>query len=286
MVTVLTTRRRLVQAFACLGTATQNNAEPVVDRYSFWVFGLLNPSRLEISGVGSSRLHLDWLSAAWILEPGRMQAIDTRTAPLRVTGPDGRPVSFVLEMPGVLRRSFHGTLKISADGNCLIPVVTMQREIAVSSVVGAELPLARTGDQALMAQAVITRSFLAGIGSPRHRNAFFCDTTHCQFLRCPAPLTSRPARAVAETSGVVIGPKDSIIPVSYSAACGGFTNGGERDGFCYRSVSCRICRELGFARRGHGWGLCQEGAIGLAQRGCKWRGIIDEYFPNAGLRQL
>lgn len=154
MVTVLTTRRRLVQAFACLGTATRNKAEPVVDRYSFWAFGLLNPSRLEISGVGSSRLHLDSISSAWILEPGRIQAISTRTAPVRVAGPDDRPVSFVLEVPGVLRRSFHGTLKISSQGRSLIPVVTMPREIAVSSVVGAELPLARTGDQALMAQAV------------------------------------------------------------------------------------------------------------------------------------
>lgn len=286
MITVLTTRRRLVQAFAGLGMDARGRAEPAIDRYSFWVFGLLNPSRLEISGVAPSRLHLNSTSTEWILESGRIQAIDTRMAPVRVAGPDGGPVSFVLEVPGVLRRSFYGTLKISSDGRSLIPVVTMQREIAVSSVVGAELPLARTGDQALMAQAVITRSFLAGIASPRHRNAFFCDTTHCQFLRCPALPATRPARAVAETSGVVIWANDSVAPVSYSAACGGLTNGGYRDGYCYRSVPCRICRERGLTRRGHGWGLCQEGAIGLAQRGCKWRGIIDEYFPNAGLRHL
>jgi peptidoglycan hydrolase-like amidase len=220
---------------------------------------------------------------ASILEPGRTLLVSHESVPLRCTGPDGAPVNFALEVPGVLRRSYFGTLAIEWQSGVLVAVLSMGRETAVNSITGAELPIARAGNHALMAQAVVARSFLTATLAPRHSEAFFCDTTHCQFLRSPAPPSSAVARAVAETKGVVLFSRDAVLTAYYSAACGGFTEGGLRDGHLYQRVSCETCRRFSLSRRGHGWGLCQEGAIDLSRRGYSWPDILTTYFPDASL---
>ena len=180
-----------------------------------------------------------------------------------------------------------GTLEVRSESGTLIPVVTMDLETAVSSIVAAELPLLTTGREALAAQAVVARSFMAGATTPRHNQAFFCDTTHCQFLRSPACEGSPAACATAATKKIVLASdKAAIFPARYSAACGGSTEAGERDGYLYESVQCLACHESGARRRGHGWGLCQRGAMELARGDCSWRAIVRTYFPNATLRAL
>jgi peptidoglycan hydrolase-like amidase len=212
--------------------------------------------------------------------------VTRESAPLHCTGPEGAPVGFSLEVPGVLRRTYFGTLSIEWQSGVLVPVLTMGRETAVNSIVGAELPIMRAGIHALMAQAVVARSFLAATPAPRHSEAFFCDTTHCQFLRSPAPLRSSVALAVAETNGVVLFSREAVLSAYYSAACGGFTESGVRDGYLYQRVCCETCRRLRLNRRGHGWGLCQEGAIDLSQKGCSWPEILATYFPNTSFRNV
>jgi peptidoglycan hydrolase-like amidase len=32
--------------------------------------------------------------------------------------------------------------------------------------------------------------------------------------------------------------------------------------------------------------MCQEGAIGLARRGCTWRQILSAYYPNAEVKEV
>jgi peptidoglycan hydrolase-like amidase len=71
------------------------------------------------------------------------------------------------------------------------------------------------------------------------------------------------------------------MPARFSAACGGQTEAGLESGQQYISVQCEVCRQKGTARRGHGWGLCQEGAMRLAQDGLTWRAILAKYYPNA-----
>jgi hypothetical protein len=284
-VPTLFTRRAILQSSAALGVPAAVQAASGLGRFSFWVFGLLRPSRLIIEPAGSSRLHLRGPDGERIIEPGRTQLIDANSVPLSVTGPDDTPVHFFLEVPGLLRRLYCGGLHVDWRNGQLVPVISMQPELAVNSIVGAELPLLRSSANALTAQSVVVRSFLAGITAPRHANAFFCDTTHCQFLRSPAPPDGDIARAVDRTRGVVLTIAGTILPASYSAACGGVTEKGERDGFAYQSVRCAVCRERHLSRRGHGWGLCQEGAMGLASRGEHWRTILSEYFPSASLSQ-
>src|SRR6202043_3402164 len=84
----------------------------------------------------------------------------------------------------------------------LIAVVAMDREVAVASVVAAEMP-ASTPLEALKAQAIVARSYYAAAGS-RHDGFEFCDTTHCQFLReLPAPSVDA-FRATQETRDILL----------------------------------------------------------------------------------
>ncbi len=278
------TRRDILGAFGASVLCNSIDGYSSRDTFTFWVFGLLKPKRLFISPVGESRLHYTSNQDASILEPGRKLLVTSESVPIRCSGPEGAPVNFYLELPGVLRRPYFGTLAIEWQSGVLVPVLTMDRETSVNSIISAELPVARAGNHALMAQAVVTRSFLMATLTPRHSKAFFCDTTHCQFLRSPAPPRSSVAAAVAETNGLVLFSRDAVLAASYSAACGGSTEGGVRDGYLYQRVSCETCRRLHLSRRGHGWGLCQEGAIGLSQKGYYWRDILNTYFPTASLR--
>jgi hypothetical protein len=252
--------------------------------FSFWTFSLLRPPQLRLRAEHASRLHCRGPFGKFVLESGESHLLLADATPFCASGPGRAPAPFRLEVPGVLRRRFYGTLQVCRIRDFLAPVITMPLEIAVSAIIGAELPLSRAPVEAQMAQAVIARSFMLGTPAPRHAEAFFCDTTHCQFLRSPAPCGSAAYAATAHSSGIALASDGAVFPASYSAACGGITEAGERDGHCYISVRCRTCRALRLRRRGHGWGLCQEGAMELAREGMKWRQILDYYFPNASLR--
>jgi stage II sporulation protein D len=150
-----------------------------------------------------------------------------------------------LGVPGKIARTFRGHVEVTLAGGELVPVVSMDLETAVASVVAAE-QLDGTPLEALKAQAVATRSyFVAARG--RHRGFEFCDTTHCQFLREP-PAASRPAaRAVRETAGLVLAFRGAPLAALYSASCGGHTrslaDAGFRgiDGYPYFAVECAYC---------------------------------------------
>jgi len=269
----LVTRRHIL---AGLASFTASRVSPLL---SFWVFGLLKPTVLHIYPQMNSRLHCHSSYGEEIIEGNRVLRVEASSTPISVTGAD-RPVLFLLEIPGVLRRRYLGNLTITSDGNLLRAVVSMDREVAVSSIVGAELPLATTPLAALAAQAVAVRSFLCAARYPRHGEAQFCDTTHCQFLRAPAAAGSPADQAVRLTHGLVLKAESSMIPAQYSAACGGRTDSAEMDHYRYRSVICEPCRRNYTPRRGHGLGLCQTGAIGLAQAGWRWQEIAGKYYPG------
>lgn len=192
--------------------------------------------------------------------------------------------------------------------------------------------------EALKAQAVATRSFLAA--GARHLDFDFCDTTHCQFLRSPPPSTSRVAQAVLATHGMILAYRGRPLAALYSSRCGGRTRslreiGMEAgDGYPYYAVICAWCRrhplvwrstvsadvrslkpnnedaritasrQLGWSTipgsdftatedgtsiqleghsAGHGVGMCQFGAIGMAQAGFSFRQILSHYYPNTTL---
>ncbi len=90
--------------------------------------------------------------------------------------------------------------------------------------------------------------------------------------------------------------KGAPLAALFSASCGGRTralanpDAGE---YPYFAVECPYCRrgprvrcsycDPGAAGAGHGFGLCQTGAKGMAAGGASFREILDRYFPNVQL---
>jgi stage II sporulation protein D len=155
-------------------------------------------------------------------------------------------VDFVLSVPGEITRHYRGRLAISNVSGELIPVVTMDLETAVASVVAAET-LPGEPIEALKAQAVAARSYFVA-GRRRHEDFDFCDTTHCQFLRSPPPLQSAAFKAAAATQGLVLTFESRAFAAMYTRSCSGRTNSPVEAGlppgnYPYYSVECHYCRQ-------------------------------------------
>lgn len=221
------------------------------------VFGLFHPRDLVLAPGG----------AGVVLEiAGHTISLDARSARVRLAGEimdvtvgsstwrsrrlllharDGGAADFSLSIPGKIRRSYHGTLEIAPRSSELLPVVTMDQEVAVASVVAAESPPGAPLE-ALKAQAVAVRSFIVARASG-HMGFDFCDTTHCQFLRQPPPPGSPAAEAARATRGMVLAWHGSVFAAMYTPACGGHTRSladldlPARD-YPYYSVDCPYCR--------------------------------------------
>lgn len=292
-----------------------------------------------VAGVGDAqRIFLDWSKSQVI---ARSEHTKLQGNKITLTARSGGDSDFFLSVPGKLRRPYRGKLVVIASGNELIPVVDMDLEIAVASVIAAELPK-DTPVEALKAQAVVSRSYLAS-GGHRHPHSDFCDTTHCQFLREPPSPDSRAALAARETQGLVLAWKSKPFAAMFSASCGGHTHSLAQIGtapldYPYYSVECPYCRrspekwsstisetdadalasndeasriktgrKLGWhavqsntyerrkasgvvdvsgVGRGHGVGLCQRGAVGMARSGADFRAILSHYFPNTTIEEL
>jgi hypothetical protein len=273
------TRRDLIQgvaAFCLPGT-------PAAAR-SFWVLGLVTAKRLQIAPIGNGRLYCQSEDRNFVIESGSALSIDTDSGPVGVTGPRGEATPFILRVPGELERGYLAVLNVTSNEKRIIPVIRADIEIATGSIVAAELPVSVAPFDAQAAQAVVSRSILLYSSLPRHPFADFCDTTHCQFLRSPVASGSETARAVTKTRGMALMQGGCGMAPRYSAACGGFTEAGADCGHRYTSVRCEICQSRNLVRRGHGWGLCQEGAMGLARRGWTWRQILATYYPDTAIK--
>ncbi len=262
--------------FLCL-TLSCLAAQAQVVRIS--VFSLFKPTELRIAPALGSVLSING-DARTILEGHQSYTI--RHSRLQVTARDGSDADFRLSIPGKIQRQFHGKLTVYPDGRKLIAIVTMDREIAVASVVAAEMPRS-TPSEALKAQAVVARSYYAA--SPiRHDGFDFCDTTHCQFLRSP-PLSTSPAfHATQATRGLLLEYMDKPIEALYSASCGGRTRSLETGPYPYFSVPCDYCQRHSPGHvQGHQLGLCQSGAAAMAASGATFRSILDHYYPGTSV---
>jgi stage II sporulation protein D len=167
-----------------------------------------------------------------------------RTERLRATDRDQMAADFVLAVPGKLARRYEGVLEIKAAAGELVPVVSMDLELAVGSTVQAETNPG-TPAEALKAQAVVSRSYLsANFG--RHKNFDFCDLTHCQALREPPGADSPASQAAAATRGLVLTYKGKPIASMFTRSCGGHTRTPQELGlpqaeYPYFSVACEAC---------------------------------------------
>ncbi|HEV3207214.1 MAG TPA: SpoIID/LytB domain-containing protein [Terriglobales bacterium] len=167
-----------------------------------------------------------------------------RAASIHAANRSGGVADFVLAIPGKISRHYQGVLEIKASGGVLVPIVTMELETAVASVVQAEnspdTPL-----EAMKAQAVATRSYLVA-GQGRHHDFDFCDSTHCQFLREPAAPDSSAARAALATRGLVLAYREKAVATMFTRSCGGHTRTAQEAGiphqaYPYFAVACDYC---------------------------------------------
>jgi stage II sporulation protein D len=225
------------------------------------VLGLFYPRQITLSIADGEALLLSAGNNVFVLEPGPRPSTaqiriagDTlllefgdrvvRASDIHAAGRNSQTVAFVLGVPGKISRQYRGTLAVKAIEGVIVPIVTMDLETAVASVVAAEsapgAPL-----EALKAQAVVTRSyFIAGKG--RHRNFDFCDLTHCQFLRDPPNPESPAAAASSATRGLVITFEEKPVAAMFTRSCGGHTRtpaelGISGSGYPYFSVRCDYC---------------------------------------------
>ena len=224
------------------------------------VLGLFHPSELMIepAGVQILHIHADYSDILLNGEPNHRRLfirasenqVVIQGVPASSCTVDARDASssvrFRLSIPGKINRVYEGKLSITAHRGVLTAIVSMNRERAVASIVASEMPI-DAPLEALRAQAVVTRSFLAA--GPRHRDFDFCDTTHCQFLRSPDDVNARVAQAVASTHLLVLSWHNQTLPALYSSRCGGQTRSlaavgmNAHDAYPYYSVQCKWCRD-------------------------------------------
>ena len=169
---------------------------------------------------------------------------EIRAREIHAAGRNQNAANFVLSVPGKIERRYRGTLDVTVVNGVLVPVVTMDLETAVASVVYAE-SLAGTPIEALKAQAVVTRSyFVAAVG--RHAEFDFCDLTHCQFLREAPPRGSPAALAAEATRDLVITFDEKPVAAMFTRSCGGHTLtpadiGISSGAYPYFPVICDFC---------------------------------------------
>ena len=146
---------------------------------------------------------------------------------------------------------------------------------------GSNYPL-----EALKAQAIAARSFALSASKHGARAQVCTDHGCCQAWKADhAPL---PDRAVAETRGLVLTFGDAIATPFYFGHCDGRTRNFEdvwssRSPVPYcRGVPC-ICGHT--QMKGHGVGMCQEGARAMAERGATADEILTHYYAGVAIIQ-
>ncbi len=176
---------------------------------------------------------------------GHSQTIATIT--LTVNQTLTLPDSIVtLTVPGKLTRTYRGALTVTTRNGALLPVLTMDSELAVASIVAAEAP-PNAPIEALEAQAIASRSFL--LATPHGPWYDATDTTHDQFLRSPPAPGSPAARATLATRHVVLTWQPAagaprIVRAMYARSCGGHTRphpSGNPADYPFYAVACAFC---------------------------------------------
>ncbi len=233
-------------------------------------------------------------NAFWLLAAGD----DNMFAAHRWFRPDGRPVlsqsvNALMALPK-RPRQLKPALTVPETIRVLMPddtVVVMNLEEYLKGVIPAEIG---TGQpmEALKAQAVAARCYAVTARRHPDKGADVCTTSHCQVWKPDHyPDTDQ---AVNDTAGVLVvyqpapapataaaEPSEEVIRGFYFGHCDGHTRNSEDVWvtalpYC-RSVPCpRPYDDLW----GHGVGMCQEGAIAMAEQGGSFEDILTHYYTG------
>jgi stage II sporulation protein D len=257
------TRRQFAGGFAALlacarGAPSLASPRPI----SFGVFSLFEPREMTLSADLPLLLRVDDRRFALSSEGGpvslrvkgdhiqiRLSSEILLASRLRATSFEGGPTAVFLAVPpttehGGVERQFEAVIDIDLTGGRLRPVVSMDIETAVASIVAAESSVLAP-EASFMAQAVASRSFLLAARTV-HTGFDFCDTTHCQFLRGPAPVGSSATTTSARTEGLCLYYEGRPLAAMYSRSCSGRTCSLEELGlsvrdYPYYPVDCEFC---------------------------------------------
>ncbi len=162
-----------------------------------------------------------------------------------------------------------------ADGQ----IQEMPLDEYLKGVVPSEIGLAKPLE-ALKAQAIAARSY--AVSTRRHAAEGFdlCTTAHCQVWK-PQNRYPDSDRAVDETTGLVVTYNGKVVSAPFFGHCDGRTRNSEevwsgKIAYC-RSVPC-ICGYTSLY--GHGVGMCQRGAVAMAQQGATAEEILTHYYTG------
>lgn len=199
--------------------------------------------------------------------------------------PNGEPalkasVAALQKMPKESRRfrvDLPEKIRVLNDGEVEVMDLEEYLNGVLPREMGKNAPL-----EALKAQAVAARCYAANaVKYPRHRErgADICTTTHCQVWS--PNHHERTDRAVKETKGIVATHDDEIIGAFYFGHCDGRTRNSE-DVWVHALPYCRsmpcIC---GYDfMYGHGVGMCQRGAMKMAEEGATYEEILRHYYTG------
>ena len=180
------------------------------------------------------------------------------------------------------------TISVYRTSTGTITVIPIEQY--VQNVVACEMP-SSYHIEALKAQAVACRTYAAsrktGSVNPKaHPIAPLCDTTQCQVYNDSfnhAVDWDKIKKAVCETESEMLYYNDEVISDAlYHASSGGRTENSE-DVFVsalpyLRSVDSPY--EDTAVRNGHGVGMSQQGANGMAKAGYSYKKILSHYYSG------
>ena len=182
----------------------------------------------------------------------------------------------------MLNKDNQNTITLPTVVRVLMPngfVEEMKLESYLAGVVAAEIGM-HTPLEALKAQAVASRTYVATAYRHPEKSADVCTTAHCQKWKRVDPVVAPEIyRALSETWGLVALYQGKLIDAFFFEHCDGHTRSSEvmlmPPAPYLRGVGCR-CGFLDL--KGHGVGMCKRGASVMARGGASFEQILQHYY--------
>ena len=159
---------------------------------------------------------------------------------------------------------YRGDVSLLKGQGDWLPVVSLDLETYVASVVGAEMP-SQWHQEALKAQAVAARSYaMAHLARPATTAYHLGDTTRWQVFAGEKSTTQASRSATRQTRGMILSYSGGIVESLYASNA---------------QVSAEAHGHLGAS-------MSQTGAQQLASQGLLFNAILGKYFAEALLARL
>jgi SpoIID/LytB domain protein len=168
----------------------------------------------------------------WALKDGRNRKILTFDQRIRVRPLDPLKPLLVHAVPSNTGyffakeedRCYRGELEFSPRSGAGFNAINLvSLEAYTAGVLPSEM-LSSWPAEALKAQAIVARTYvLSKLGRHNAEGFDVCDSVHCEVYRGLRAETDRTNQAVNETAGIILKHGSMVMPVAFSAQCGGHT---------------------------------------------------------------